>query len=329
MLLKDESYRLGLPAFKILGASWATAKAIIQRLGLKIEEVKDESSTSLSLEKLGFAAQAVGLVLFAATDGNHGRAVARMARYLGIQARIYVPSMLDLEAREKIEGEGAVVMRFQGDYDETVLGTKKACEEYPNGKGLLISDTALVKGDEVASWIVDGYQTMFDEIEEQVLSAAEGKAITHVISPVGVGSLSQAVVTHFSRVNRRSTVAIVTVEPESAACLKASLEAGEMVSIQTGNTICSGMCCGTLSLNGWETLKDGVAAAMTIDDKMADEAVKELCKQEVQAGPCGAATLAALRQLVKVGGLDIGPESVVLVLCTEGSRGYSMALEES
>lgn len=329
MLLKDESYRLGLPAFKILGASWATAKAIIKRLELKIEDVKDESSTSLSLERLGFAAQAVGLVLFAATDGNHGRAVARMAKYLGIQARIYVPSILDLEAREKIEGEGAVVMRFDGDYDETVLGTKKACEEYPNGKGLLISDTALVKGDEVAQWIVDGYQTMFDEVEEQVVGAAEGKAITHVISPVGVGSLSQAVVTHFSRVSRCAKVSVVTVEPENAACLKTSLEAGEMVSVPLSYTICSGLNCGTLSLNGWEILRDGVTAAMTIDDQMVDEAVKELSKQEIDAGPCGAATFAGLRQLIKVGGLDIGPESVVLLLCTEGARGYSMASEKS
>ena len=324
MLLKDESYRLGLPAFKILGASWAAAKAIIQRLGLDISDVKDDSGTSISLERLGFAAQAVGLVLFAATDGNHGRAVARMAKYLGIGARIYVPCALDQEAKSNIASEGAGVVNFEGNYDETVLEASKACGDYPNGNGLLISDTALVFGDEISQWIVDGYQTMFDEIDEQAASLTGGRCITHVLTPVGVGSLCQAVLTHFSRVSKCAMPAIITVEPETAACLKSSLEAGEIVTVPTGHTICSGLCCGTLSRNGWSVMKDGVTAAMSISDTMVDLAVKDLHEEDIEAGPCGAATLAGLRQIMKVGELNLDPGSIVLVLCTEGTRSYSL-----
>jgi diaminopropionate ammonia-lyase len=101
-------------------------------------------------------AQAEELVLYAATDGNHGRAVGRMAKYLGIKARIFVPTMVDEEAKSKITSEGATVEVINGDYDKTVLDTKLAAEEHEGGKGLLISDTALEVDDEIPRWIVEG-----------------------------------------------------------------------------------------------------------------------------------------------------------------------------
>jgi diaminopropionate ammonia-lyase len=105
LLVKDESSRLGLTAFKILGASWATAKAVAKHVGPETLGIMDE----LSLKNLASVAQNAGLVLYAATDGNHGRAVGRMAKYLGIRARIFVPSMLDEETKSKITREGAAV----------------------------------------------------------------------------------------------------------------------------------------------------------------------------------------------------------------------------
>jgi diaminopropionate ammonia-lyase len=326
VLLKDESSRLGLSAFKILGASWATARAIIKKLDLANKDgiQSNDSSADISLQKLAPAAQAADLTLYAATDGNHGRAVARMAKYLGIKARIFVPSMLDEEAKSKIANEGATVEVFAGDYDQTVVATKAAAEKHLDGMGLLISDTALEIGDETAQWIVDGYQTMFDEIEEQVLEITRGDRLTHVITPVGVGSLAQAVVTHFGRTSRAERTSVVTVEPRTAACLKTSLEAGQMMSINAEYTICSGMCCGTLSANGWPILKDGVEMATIVDDEEVDKAVRELVLYGVHAGPCGAASLAALRGLSNSGLSRMAPEAVVVILCTEGRRGYQM-----
>lgn len=322
VLLKDESSRLGLPAFKILGASWATAQAILQRLNLSVQDVKADNNV-ISIKKLAYNAQKAGLVLFAATDGNHGRAVGRMARYLGIPARIFVPKMLDAEAKTNIASEGATVEVFDGDYDQTVLGTKAVCDSYEGGRGLLISDTALTMGDEVANWIVDGYQTMLDEIEEQRRHFFDDDLITHVFTPVGVGSLSLAVVNHFYGKPQAEQPSIFAVEPTVAACLQASLKAGEMVSIKTDFTICSGLCCGTLSLNGWSVLRDTIAASVTIDDNMADAAVKELRSFGIRAGPCGAATLAGLK-LVSQGTASsyLSSESIVLIICTEGSRDY-------
>lgn len=279
LLLKDETSRLGLPAFKILGASWATAKAISTHLGLQ-----HESSEELSLEKLASKARDAGLTLYAATEGNHGRAVARMAKYLGIGARIYVPAVCDDAVRTNIESEGAQVVVWDGDYDAAVLATKAGSERHEGGGGLLISDTALVAGEKVAGWIVDGYQTMFSEIEEQIEEMGVEGEVTHVLTPVGVGSLCSAVVTHFGNPGRRVKPEIVTVEPTVAACAKKSLEMGEMTSVQVGYTICSGMCCGTPSASAWPLLRDGVSMAVTVEDIDVERDMFELQKYGVNSG---------------------------------------------
>jgi diaminopropionate ammonia-lyase len=97
VLLKDETSRLGLPSFKILGASWAIHQAIVQRAGISPQATLDDFSA---------AAKYLFLTLFAATDGNHGRAVARMAHILGIsQTKIFVPTLLDKATQDFITGE--------------------------------------------------------------------------------------------------------------------------------------------------------------------------------------------------------------------------------
>lgn len=287
-----------------------------KRLGL------NNSPSPVLLEQLASAAQAADFTLYAATDGNHGRAVARMAKYLGIKARIFVPSMLDAEAKDKITSEGAVIEVIDGTYDQTVVKTKLAAEQHPGDKGVLISDTALTVEDETARWIVEGYQTMFDEIEEQILALTGEKKISHVVTPVGVGSLAQAVATHYQGTPRAEKPVIITVEPETAACLKTSLEAGQPTSVDAEYTICTGMCCGTISLIGWPILSKGVGAAITTRDVEVDKAVAQLGQYGVDAGPCGAASLAGLRLMAGSGEMDLGSDAVVIILCTEGKRGY-------
>jgi diaminopropionate ammonia-lyase len=134
VLLKDESHRLGLPAFKILGASWAIHNAISSSCGLP---------PSASLEDLGNAARKSGIELVTCTEGNWGRAVARMAKYLQIKAVIFVPDFMDEATQKKIEGEGAKVVVVDGDYDYSIA---KAKEEADKG-GVLVMDV---------SW--DGYE---------------------------------------------------------------------------------------------------------------------------------------------------------------------------
>jgi diaminopropionate ammonia-lyase len=141
---------------------------------------------------------------------------------------------------------------------------------------------------------------------------------------MGVGSLAQAVVTHYrSRATGRPT-AVLGVEPDSAACVHASLVAGRLRSVATGSTIMTGLNCGTPSSLAWPYLRDGLDAAVTVSDEQAAAAVCELADLGVDAGPCGAACLPAVRDVLSgTGGcaaLGLDDGSTVVLLSTEGAR---------
>ena len=130
IFVKDESNRFGLPAFKILGASWAAYRAIATHL---------ERPLTCNLADMKHAAKQSGICLYTATDGNHGRAIARFAGILDVRAGVYVPKVMIAVTKELIKGEGAIVIVVDGDYDEAVKQAEKQCH---NSKGLLIQDTA-------------------------------------------------------------------------------------------------------------------------------------------------------------------------------------------
>ncbi|KAH8649685.1 tryptophan synthase beta subunit-like PLP-dependent enzyme [Tricladium varicosporioides] len=312
VFVKDESERCGLPSFKILGASWATHCAIAAYTKLPVTS---------EFQALANAAQAMEIVLVAATDGNHGRAVARIAALLNIKARILVPRGVDMTTIEMIRGEGADVIVTDIDYDATVLLAKTLSEEIE--AGILIQDTAFKGYEEIPQWIVDGYSTMMVEIDTQL----DGRSLDLVVLPVGVGSLAQAVVAH-SKTSGRGT-RVLSVEPDTAACLWRNLTDGFPAPAQTRNTVMAGMNCGKVSTNAWPSLKSGIDASVTISDIESHEAVEDLLTMGVKAGPCGAATLAALRFAASLGleSLNLNKDSTVVLLSTEGPREYIKPLD--
>lgn len=131
ILLKDESNRFGLPAFKILGASWATFKAVAAACDVALHE-------GLDVEELGAAARKAGVRIVTCTAGNWGRAVARMGAYMRVDVRVFVPGVMDEGTREKIRSEGAEVEVVDGDYDEAVSMARRVAER---GGGILMMDT--------------------------------------------------------------------------------------------------------------------------------------------------------------------------------------------
>ena len=153
MWVKDESSRFGLPAFKILGASWAIHRAL--------EERGDRPR------------------LACATDGNHGRAVARVARDRGLEATVFVPAGMIAARREAIAAEGARVEVVDGSYDEAV-------ERAAQAGALVIQDTG---DDQVPRWIVEGYGTIGAEIDVEP---------DVVAVQIGVGSFAAAMVRRFA-----------------------------------------------------------------------------------------------------------------------------------
>ncbi|KAH8727842.1 tryptophan synthase beta subunit-like PLP-dependent enzyme [Phaeosphaeriaceae sp. PMI808] len=308
VLLKDESNRLGLSAFKILGASWAVFKALATKLNLPLTSTLDE---------VGSAAKRNGVRLVTCTEGNWGRAVSRMAKYLQITAIIFVPDFMDRATQQKIESEGADVVVVEGDYDYSI----KCAREEADKNGLLVMDVSWEGYEVIPEWVVEGYFTMLIETDTQLQDMGiEG--VTHVIASVGVGSWAQAVTMHYKSKSPSGTV--ITVEPVTAASLKTSLEAGKIVPIMTGHTIMNGMNCGTVSTTAWKVLKQGVDASVVVSDNEVHNDLRYLHGRHIRNGPCGAAPLSALRKLCqeKRGELGLDEKSVVVLFSTEGARDY-------
>lgn len=128
--VKDETNRFGLPAFKILGASWGSFRAIAERLGLSLDSNIENIRQEANLHKI---------TLYAATEGNHGRAVARMGAIFDIAAEIHVPASMHQSTIKLIESEGAKVVVSKGRYEDAMLEAESASD---HEKGILVQDTA-------------------------------------------------------------------------------------------------------------------------------------------------------------------------------------------
>ncbi|MGH8829073.1 MAG: pyridoxal-phosphate dependent enzyme, partial [Jiangellaceae bacterium] len=256
IFVKEESARLGLPAFKILGASYAVSRALSARLGtadvaLGLADLKRRMATSSPV------------TLIAATDGNHGRAVAHVAGLLGLRARIFVPASLTQAAKDAVAGEGASVSELELSYDDVVAAAADAAAA-AGPDALLIQDTSWPGYEQVTQWIVDGYSTLFQEADAQL--AEHGLVrVDLVVVPVGVGSLAQAAVRHY-RSTQAAAPVVLSVEPRNAPAIIASLHAGEATSVETTHTIMAGLNCGTPSAIAWPYLEAGLDAAVTVSE---------------------------------------------------------------
>lgn len=304
--VKDESSRLGLPSFKILGASWATYRALTDRLAMP----------GASLDALRAAlASRPPLTLATATDGNHGRAVARMAALLGCRAHVLVPADTAASRIDAIAGEDAAVTVVDGTYDEAVA--RAATEAGPDC--LVISDTSWPGYEETPRRIVAGYGTIFHEADDQLGSERPDL----VVVQIGVGSLATAVVQHYRPTGAR----IVGVEPAGAACMLASVEAGRIVEVPGPHTsIMAGLNCGVPSLLAWPVVSTGVDLFVAIEDERAREGMRRMAEAGIVAGETGAAGVGGLLDLltgpdaaVARDLLGITPSTRVLCFCTEGA----------
>ena len=292
VFMKVENSRFGLPAFKALGASWALSQAIKQR---DIAAPKHVTTAS---------------------DGNHGRAVAHFAKRFGYQATIFIPSGVTDAAIEGIRSEGAEAVVMDCSYDDAVDAARKASEAK---NWLLLQDMAWEGYEASPKDIVDGYSTLFFEIDSQL----RGKGISHpdlVLVPTGVGSLLQAAVEHYR--SDDSKTAVVSVEAENAACMKASLLAGHPVTVETSLTIMAGLNCGTPSSLAWPAISRGLDGVVHVREDQALDAIHALQKLSVDSGPCGSSSLAGYRTIATdadaLSHLNLRTGGVVILVSTEG-----------
>jgi diaminopropionate ammonia-lyase len=313
--VKDESDRFGLPAFKVLGASWAVYRKLATELGTSDEDW-------WNLEQLNERIlRPPDLELVTATDGNHGRGVARVAAWFSLCARIYMPAGSSAARIEAIRSEAAEVIVVDGSYDDAV---HRASDE-AGPSSWLIQDTAWPGYEQVPSWIIEGYSTIGYEVDEE-LARAEEPDPDLVVAQIGVGSLAASVVRHFKHNKRHDKPRILGVEAEGAACAFESVRAGEMLSVPGPHrSAMAGLNCGTLSSIAWPLMRNGMEAFAILRDEVAFEAMRMLAEAGIESGESGAAGLGALLQIARtdrkilVNELGLGRESSIMVISTEGA----------
>jgi diaminopropionate ammonia-lyase len=333
VLVKDESSRLGLPAFKILGASWATYRVLCDRLGEEPSWSTLDDLASVVADRLG------PLRLVAATDGNHGRAVARMAKLLGLSATILVP---DGTADARIDGiasEGAEVIVAPGTYDDAITLSAEMA-----GEGdLVISDTSWPGYEDPPRWVIEGYATIFAEIDaalegggvaspggatEDVVVTAEGIEVADPVTidvavvPLGVGALGAAAGASLrAGFEPGAGPLLVGIEPDTAACVAAAVEAGHVVEVPGPHrSLMAGLNCGLASMLALPTVTATFDALVAVDDDTCRRAIRAHAEAGMDVGETGAAALAGLMAVVDDHReeLPIPATATVLLLATEG-----------
>lgn len=318
--VKVETSRLGLPSFKIMGASWAAIEALRPVL------------PSWWRPEDGLAPLAGALpevTLLAATEGNHGHALARIARLLGLKARILVPESAAEHRVDAIRAEGAEIVCVPGTYDDAV---SRSAVEASRNDHVLVSDTSWPGYEHVPSAVIDGYSTILWEVDEQLAETGCG-APDLVLVQVGVGSFAAAVIRHFR--GAADGPRIVGVEPAQAACVMASLAAGRPMAIPGPHTsVMTGLNCGTPSHVAWPSLSGGLDAAVAIEDDLAMAGTRTMAEQGIAAGPCSGAGAGAASELLAGEHADVhrrllgmSPNSSVLLFATEGTRDPVPAIE--
>lgn len=319
--VKDESYRFGLNAFKVLGGSFSMARHIAKELGKDVSQLNYDTLTSEALrQEFGQA------TFFTATDGNHGRGVAWAANKLGQKSVVYMPKG-SMEVRlENIRKEGATATIEEVNYDECVRIAAAAAANTPGG--VVVQDTAWDGYEEIPSWIMQGYGTMAMEAAEQL-----GKRPTHIFVQAGVGSLAGAVQGYFANLYPDNCPITVIIEAEEAACLYRSAAEGDgEIRIVEGDmpTIMAGLACGEPNTISWDILKNHSAYFVACPNWVAAKGMRILgapMKEDPrvisgESGAVGMGLLASLMEMEELQSfkeaLKLDENSVVLMFSTEG-----------
>ncbi|MYL34330.1 diaminopropionate ammonia-lyase [Pontibacillus yanchengensis] len=324
IFVKDESYRFGLNAFKVLGGIYAVGKYLAELLDRDIESLTFEELKSPETKKV------TGEITFiSATDGNHGRGIAWAAKELGHHSIIYMPKGSSERRLQAIKGEGAYAEITDFNYDAAVRYSSSLADQ--NG-WVLIQDTAWEGYEKIPQWIMQGYATLAKESIEQIELHTE-EPPTHVFLQCGVGSYAAGITGYLLQYYQEHHPKVIAVEPHSANCYYRSFqEADNSRHIVDGDmdTIMDGLACGEPNPLSWKILKRFAEASFSCDDKISALGMRILGNPlqedpKVISGESGAVTTGLLYCLLSEDGLQgmkeklqLDEHSRVLLISTEG-----------
>lgn len=318
ILVKDESQRFGLNAFKMLGGAWAIAQLLCEKYRLDINEFSFDTFKPDMTEKMTFATT---------TDGNHGRGVAWAAQQLGQNAVIYMPKGSAQERVDAIRRLGAECIVTEMNYDDTVRFTLQTAQQ--NGWEV-VQDTAWEGYTRIPTWIMQGYATLADEAVEQIASMGIARP-THVFLQAGVGAMAGGVLGYLVDAYGANNLHSVIIEPELADCIYRSGVKGQIVNVGGEMaTIMAGLACGEPNPLGWEILRNCATQFISCQDAVAALGMRVLGNPiggdpRVISGESGAVGLGVLAAVhfhpqreALMHKLRLDSNAVVLVISTEG-----------
>ncbi len=326
LYVKDESYRFGLNAFKVLGGSFAMVKYISQKTGIPVDEL---SYKVLSSKK--FRETMGQTTFYSATDGNHGRGVAWAANKLGQKAVIRMPRGSAKTRLNNIRKENADAEILDMNYDEAVRYVNEMAKKDPNG--VMVQDTAWRGYTDIPSWIMQGYGTLSIEADRQMI--ADGcEYPTHIFIQAGVGSLAGSVAGYFAAKYKEHKPTICVVETGAADCLRRSCERGDGKIVRVRgklDTIMAGLSCGAPCTIGWDILRntaEGFAGCPDWMSAMGTRIYGVPLEQDprVTSGESGSVTMGLLYSIMMYKRfepikkyLGLNKKSRVLLVSTEGN----------
>lgn len=323
--VKDESYRFGLNAFKVLGGSFAIGCYIAERLGKDVSEMDYNRLTSKELqEEFGQT------TFFTATDGNHGRGLAWAANQLNQKSVVFMPKGSSQTRLKNIQKENAIATIEEVNYDECVRIAMAESAKVPNS--VVIQDTAWEGYEEIPTWIMQGYGTMAMEANDQ-LHRANCDRPTHVFIQAGVGSLAGAVQGYFANAYPENPPIVTVVEPNKADCIYRSAAAkdGDIRIVSDDmQTIMAGLACGEPNTISWDILKNNSSFFISCPDYISANGMRILAAPmaddtKVKSGESGAVTMGMLYEIMTnenlkdlKAALKLDENSRVLLFSTEG-----------
>lgn len=321
--VKDESYRFGLNAFKVLGGSYAIGRHIAEEVGKDISEINYDYLTSDELKKdLGNV-----VTFFSATDGNHGKGVAWAANKLGQKCVIYMPKGSTELRLKAIRDENATATIEEFNYDDCVRKAAEESAKIPHS--VVIQDTAWEGYEKIPAWIMQGYGTMAAEASDQY-----GERPTHVFVQAGVGSLAGGVVGYFANKYKDNPPKFIVVETSVADCLyKGAIKnTGEIAKVGGDmDSIMAGLCCGEPNITSWDILRNHATCFISAEDNVTRLGMRMLAApikgdHPITSGESGAVPFGALVSIMMdpkyatlKKELQLDSNSKVLLFSTEGN----------
>lgn len=325
ILVKDESHRFGLKAFKGLGGLYALIRVICKHLDLDYRSITMEQLQGPELR--GAVSE---MVFVTTTDGNHGKGVSWAAGMLGCKSYVYMPrGSVEARAQAIRDAGSAEVTITDMNYDDAVRYAAKMAEE--NG-WFLVQDTSWPGYEDVPTWIVQGYTTMLYESLEQMKTLGYERP-THVFLQAGVGAMAGGVLGALKCTYPDDLPCVSIVEPDEVACIFESACACDgqaHAATGSGETIMAGLNCGEPCLVTWPVLRDFAEYYFACPDGVSARGMRvlgapmpgdqQIISGESGAVPTGLVSLLTTRESLKPfrDKLGLNENSVILLYSTEG-----------